>query len=107
MEFFRRAAPKPVEPIVVGNVRYQVMFGTRKRFNQSGGIVGAFNVTTGEELWAIAVYKTAYDEKEEIDAQDIFITTMAITPDGTHLTITDTGKRTFLVNLIDQAVIQQ
>ena len=107
MEFSRRAAPKPVEPIVVGNVRYQVMFGTRKRFNQSGGIVGAFDVTTGEELWAIAVYKTAYDEQEEIDAQDIFIATMAIMDDGAHLTITDTRKRTFSVNLMDQSVIQQ
>lgn len=107
MESAKRRVPR-VSPVTLGNTRYEVVRGARSRgFNQNGGVLAAVDVRSGKELWTVQVYETRYDDKEEHDVQDVFITHMAISEDRKHLLIKSENKNSYSVNLDDRSVTVQ
>lgn len=107
MESAKRRVPR-VSPVTLGDTRYEVVRGARSRgFNQNGGVLAAVDVRSGKELWTVQVYETRYDDKEERDVQDVFITHMAISEDRKHLLIKSENKNSYSVNLDDRSVTVQ
>lgn len=96
----KRAAPETVEPVVVGNVRYEaIVDGKARGLGQNGGILAAVDTGTGAELWLTVVYPIAYKPNLEADKQDIFITEIVASPDGKALIVTDERGRRWRVDL--------
>jgi hypothetical protein len=104
-ESFKRKGPKPLTPLKINGVRYTEIRDARSRgYDQPGGIVAAIDEKTGNELWSVLVYQTQYDKKEESDVQDVFITSIEVSPDGMSLLVTNERKRRFSINLSDHSV---
>lgn len=96
----KRAAPEPVESVVIGTVRYEAPpNGKARGLGQNGGIVTAVDVATGAELWLVVVYPITYKPNLEADKQDIFITDMAASLDGKALIVSDERGRRWRVDL--------
>lgn len=96
----KRAAPEPVEPVVIGNVRFEAPFNGKARgLGQNGGIVTALDASTGAELWSVVVYPITYAPNLEADKQDVFIIDMAASPDGKALIVSDERGRRWRVDL--------
>jgi hypothetical protein len=107
MESAKRRVPS-VPPVSLGGTRYEVVRGARSRgFNQNGGVLAAVDVRSGKELWTLLVYETRYNDKEEQDVQDVFITHMAMSEDRKHLLIKSESKKSYSVNLDDRSVTVQ
>ena len=68
-------------------------------YDQRGGYLEAHDARTGEKLWGLWVYRTAYLATLEQDVQDVFIIALAISGDGKLLSITDERGRRFELNL--------
>ena len=101
----KRAAPDPVEPVVVGNVRYEAPpWGKSSGQGQNGGIVVARDAATGAELWSAKVYAIAYRPEMEADKQDVFIIDMKASPDGKALLLADDRGRRWRLDLASHAV---
>lgn len=104
MESLKRRVPKPA-PVTLDGTRYEVLPGARTRgFSQSGGVIAAFDELTGRELWTLVVYPVVFETAEEEDAQEIFITNLAISPDHEHLLVENERGKHFEVDLADHAV---
>ncbi len=96
-----------VSAVTVEHIRYEVVGGTRSRgFKQNGGVIAAIEIASGKELWTQLVYTTVYDDREESDVQDVFITAMQLSPDGCALLITNEAGRHFMLNLADRIVAE-
>ena len=91
----KRAAPEPVEPVVIQGIRYEaVPWGRARGLDQNGGYVQAVDVATGKQLWLVRVYKITYDPAMEADKQDEFISELSASKDGRTLTVvTERGSR--------------
>lgn len=101
----RRAAPKDVTPLTLMGVRYEaVVNGRPLGYEHRGGIIAAFNVQTGEQLWHLQIYQTQYDGRWEKDIQEAYITKIEATNEGNSLLITNEKRKQFLLNLEDRAV---
>lgn len=95
----KRRGPKPVDPIEINKVRYEVVPGAKSRgFPQDGGVVAAIDTATQRELWTLVVYKTNYDSNEEIDVQERYITRLSVAPGGL-LRVENEAKKAFLIDL--------
>jgi hypothetical protein len=71
----RRMPPKPVRPLTLDGVRYEVVLRAHLRgFKQSGGVLVAIDEKTGKEKWIVQVYSTRLDDHEETDVQIAYIT---------------------------------
>ena len=94
----KRVGPPEVPPVVQGSTRFEVIHWGRDRgLGQNGGYIGAYDATSGKELWAVRVYEVTYDSELEEDVQDVFIEKMtAIRADA--LEIVDEKGRRYLVN---------
>ncbi len=104
---FKRRGPKPLTPLKLNGVRYVEIRDARARgFNQPGGVVAAIDEKSGQELWSVLVYQTVYDEREESDVQDVYITRIELGTDGLTLLITNERHQRFAVNLADHTVSQ-
>lgn len=107
MESPKRRVPS-VAPVTLGDTRYEVVRAAKSRgFKQNGGVLAAVDSRSGKELWTLLVYETRYDDKEEQDVQDVFITHMAISEDRKHLMIKSESKKAYLINLEDRSVTVQ
>jgi hypothetical protein len=96
----KRAGPEPVDPVVIGAVRFEAPTdGKAKGLGQNGGFVVAHDAATGAELWTAKVYAIAYKADMEGDKQDIFIIEMKPSPDGRALLVTDDHGRRWKVDL--------
>lgn len=103
----RRLAPRRVEPVVGHGVRYEILHGALARgFGQCGGVIAAIDVVSGKELWILQVYVTQQDPDEELDAQEVFITEMAIDAAAGVLLLKNERHQSFRVNLADRSVAQ-
>ena len=103
-ESAKRRVPR-VEPVVAHGVRYEVVRGARSQgFKQNGGVIAAIEVASGKALWTLLIYTTQYDEHEEADVQDVFITEMKISTDGKTLMIKNEAHKSFVVRLADRSV---
>jgi len=99
----KRVGPLKVEPVTLGNTRYEVVHWGRKRgLGQNGGYLAAFDAKTGAELGLIKVYEIKYDPKLEADVQDAFISRMDML-DGAVL-ITDERGRKFILDPATKSV---
>jgi hypothetical protein len=100
----KRAAPDPVDPVVIGSVRYEAPpWGKAQGLGQNGGIVVAHDVATGAELWSTKVYTIAYKPDMEADKQDVFIIDMKASADGKALVVADDRGRRWRVDLASHA----
>ncbi len=86
----KRAAPKPVAPVVSNGVEYTAPVDAM-------GFVVATDSATRKELWRAQIYKIVRDPNLEGDVQDVFITTLEL--DRTRLLITDERGRRFALDL--------
>ncbi len=103
----KRVGPPSVDALVVGNVRYEaVHWGRARGLPQNGGYIAALDVNTEQELWIAQVYVVTYQPRLETDVQDIFITAMALSPDGRALLISNEAGRHFVLNLADRIVTE-
>jgi len=104
MESAKRRAPS-FKPLVHKGVRYEPLRrATEQGFSQSGGVLAATEVVSGKQLWAVQLYRTAFDANEERDAQEVYISTLAIEPKTGALLVTDERKRRWRVQLADGKV---
>ncbi len=94
----KRVGPPEVEPVTIGNVRYEVVHWGRERgLGQNGGYLEAFDAASGASLWLLQVYVIDYDPDLEEDVQDVFIESLKTGPRGT-LKIFDERGRRFVVD---------
>jgi hypothetical protein len=97
----KRAAPMDVAPVVVGDVRYEAPHFSNP-CDQNGGCVVAYDNTSNAMLWFVQVYCTHYDPNLEQDAQDVFITALAV--DSAKLLVTNESGRHFALDLASRQV---
>jgi len=99
MESPKRRIPV-VAPVEADGIRYEVLRGARARgFRQNGGIIAAIDVASGQELWTLLVYETAYDASEEVDVQDRYITGMRLSDEPKRLLVHAEGNRAYKIRL--------
>ncbi len=99
-----RLEPPEVEPVLIGNVRYEaLMWGKTRDLGQNGGYIEAFDSTTDASLWVLKIYDITYDEEMESDKQDIFIEEMQALDSG-QLMIRDERGRQYRVDVRDLSV---
>ncbi|CAG1022676.1 hypothetical protein MTYM_01900 [Methylococcales bacterium] len=103
----KRRAPKPVEPVAIGNIRYEVIRGAKSRgFAQNGGVIAAVDIAKDEELWTLVVYRTEYDLNEERDVQEIYITKLTPSQDKSMLRVENEAQKSYMVNLTTREVTE-
>lgn len=102
-----RLPPKPVSPVEIDKVRYEIIHRAKARgFGQDGGVITAVDIATGKELWTLVVYKTVYDPDEEIDVQDVYITKLIPSADKMSLRVENEAQRSYVVNLSTHEVLE-
>lgn len=107
MESAKRRIPT-VQPVVHQGVRYEPLRRAREHgFNQGGGVVAATEVATGQRRWAVQLYETPFDPKEERDVQEIYVTELKLAADGAALLATDERRRQWRIELSDGRVSAQ
>lgn len=96
----KRAAPKPVPPVVRNGVKYTVP-------NDNGriGHVVASEDRSGKTLWDIKVFEVQIDPKLEEDVQWVFITDLKLA--GNALRVKDEKSRCFNLDLTSKKVKRQ
>jgi len=104
MEQADRDIPR-TKPVTAGGVRYEVVRNARMRgYEQSGGVVAAVDVKRKAELWALKVYTVQFDADEETDVQEVYITSLAVDPEGRRLTVTNERGESFHVDTATRKV---
>lgn len=95
----KRVGQPDVEPLQLGALRIEVMRKTRAHgFDQNGGVIAAYDPTSGVLQWSMKVYTIEYIPKLETDVQDIFITALAKGTEPGALLVTDERGRRFHVD---------
>ena len=93
----KRGAPKPVEPVLAGNVEYSAP-------HESLGVVVATDIKSKKELWRERIYELHINPALERDVQDIFIATLSV--EGGVLIITREDGVSFALDLTTRKVTQ-
>lgn len=93
-----RADFPTVKPVIHEGIRYDVT-DDDDQYDQFGGIIGAFDVRTGERLWTLQVYKVDFSSGMERDAADILISSISLTDNKQSLLIVNELGTSFSVNL--------
>jgi hypothetical protein len=87
-------------------VRYQaVPWGKARGLKQNGGYLAAVDTATGAEMWLLKVYDVSYDRDMEGDKLDLFITDLALDPDGSTLRVDNERGESYRVNLKTRRVV--
>lgn len=96
----KRAAPKPVSPVVRDGVKYSVP-------NDNGriGHVVASDDRNGKTLWDIKIFEVQIDPKLEEDVQWVFITDLKLV--GNALRMKDEKSRCYNLDLTTKKVRRQ
>ena len=87
----RPPAPR-VTPVVKDGVRYQPKVGGRSD-PQVGGLLAAYDVASGKELWTLIVYENKRRPDLEGDVQDVFFRSMKLQSDGRLLIVNEHDER--------------
>ena len=95
--YAKRAAPRPVSPIVRNGVKYSAP-------NDNGriGHVVASDVRTGKMLWDTKVFEVQIDPNLEEDVQWVFIANLKL--DGNTLRVKDEKSRCYDLDLSTKTV---
>lgn len=96
--FAKRAAPRPVAPVLCKGVQYSAP-------HDAMGFVVATGISSGKELWRARIYEVRVDPNLERDVQDVFITSLTL-KDGT-LIITNERAEKFALDLKTRKVARQ
>jgi len=94
----KRAAPRPVAPVVADGVRYSAP-------PEAMGFVIAATADTGKELWRVRIYEIHVDPNLERNVQDVFITSLEL-KDGTLIITNERGEK-FALDLKTRKVTRQ
>jgi hypothetical protein len=94
----KRAAPKPVPPVVADSVEYSAP-------HEHMGFVFATDTSSRKELWRERIYAVRIDPALERDVQDVFITTLSIKRGA--LIITNEHGDTYTLDLSTRKVTKQ
>lgn len=95
----KRVGPPKVPPVQAGKLEIRALhWGRDAGLAQNGGYIEAYAAGASQPSWRLCIYTITYDDEMEEDVQDIFIKTMALTPEGL-LRVTDERARQYLVNL--------
>lgn len=106
MESAKRRAPA-AKPVVHEGIRYEQLRRPQEHgFSQGGGVIGAFNESTRVKVWAVQLYETAFDPKEERDAQEVYVSDLKIDAKAKALIAVDERKRRWRIQLSDGSVTQ-
>lgn len=106
MESAKRRAPA-AKPVVHQGIRYEQLRRPQEHgFSQGGGVIGAFNESTREKVWAVQLYETTFDPKEERDAQEVYVSELKIDAKDKALIAVDERKRRWRIQLDDGSVTQ-
>ncbi|MCQ8128851.1 hypothetical protein [Methylomonas rivi] len=104
----KRLGPSEIDPVVIGNVRYEVIhWGKERGLRQNGGYIAAFDTANNKELWLLKVYDVAYDPDLESDVQDVFIVSMSKGFFSGKLHIKDEKGRNFIVDPDTRGIEQE
>ena len=104
MESAKRRAPA-AKPVVHKGIRYEQLRRPQEHgFKQSGGVIAAIEVASDKQLWAVQLYETVFDEKEERDAQEVYVSELKIEAKDASLIATDERKRRWQIKLADHSV---
>lgn len=87
-----RPPPPKVEPVVKDGVRYQRKIGGSSD-PQVGGLLAAYDVKSGAELWTLVVYDNKRRPDLEGDVQDVFFASMKFDKDGRLIIVDENGRR--------------
>ena len=93
----KRAAPKPVTPVVHNGVKF-----VAPNLDGREGKVEAINDSNGKRLWDVVIYRIKIDPKLEKDVQWVFITKLAIQQNA--LQITNEKNEQFKLDLATRKV---
>jgi hypothetical protein len=88
--FAKRAAPKPVPPVVEDGVEYRASHARM-------GCVEAIDAASGRKLWETRVYSVIINPLVERDVQDVFITSLQVRAGG--LLVSNEAGRTYELDL--------
>jgi hypothetical protein len=103
-ESAKRRAPT-AKPVVHQGIRYeQLRRPDEHGFKQGGGVIGATDVASGKLLWAVQLYETQFDPKEERDAQEVYVSQLTLDAKAGVLVALDERKRQWQVRLSDRSV---
>ena len=101
----KRAAPAPVSPVSSKGIRYEaVHWGKSRGLSQNGGYIAAIDLASGREIWVLKVYDVTYDGDLEEDREDIFITNLSLTADGSALEVVNERGASYRVYLAGRVV---
>lgn len=101
----KRKAPKPVLPIISGNYVYTVPHWSYENgTNQSGGYIQVLDTKTGNPIWGLQIYNTSYEQSQESDVQDVFITSTELNFWGNKLKVANELGHIYTVVLKNKAV---
>lgn len=104
MESAKRRAPS-ARPVVHDGVRYEQMRRPMEHgFKQSGGVIAAIEEVSGKVLWAVQLYETAFNPKEERDAQEVYVSALTLDAKAGVLIADDERKRRWRIRLSDHSV---
>lgn len=107
MESAKRRAPS-ARPVEHKGVRYEQLRRPQEQgFQQAGGVIAATDTASGEQLWAVQLYQTAFDPAEERDAQEVYVSELSLDASKGLLKAVDERKRVWLIRLSDGSLVQQ
>jgi glucose dehydrogenase len=99
----KRSGPEDVEPVIIGNNRYEALhWGKERGLGQNGGHVVAIDQSTGAELWVAQLYEIRYDPNMEADKQDTFLTRLEADAPNSRLVAEDERGRRFALDLFSR-----
>ena len=102
----RLGEPAPVF-LKAGAMTYEaVHWGKAMGLGQNGGFLLARVAADRSVLWLHRIYAVDYRGDKEADKQDVFITSLALEPDGQALRIGDDRRRTHRFDLVSFQVRQ-
>jgi hypothetical protein len=104
----KRVGPDDVPPVVVDNMRFEVIhWGKDRGLGQNGGYIAAIDDKTNVELWVLRVYEIQYDQAMEEDVQDLFIQSLDLAPEANTLKITDENNKVYWVDTNEKTVREE
>jgi hypothetical protein len=99
---------RTVKPVSHNGIRYEAVRAGRARgFDQTGGIIAAVDESTDKELWTLVVYEIEYDSDEELDVQDVLISSIELNESKDTLIIENERNQHYEVDLKGRTVLKK
>lgn len=94
-----RPAPDPVDPVVVGGIRYEQALDARELgYEGHSGYLRAVEISSGKTLWIKRVYTPQAIPGLEEDVQESFFVDLKVAPDGKQLRVKNEDNEVWIVD---------